>query len=94
MAEQNPNLIPPKAMESMAQGGTGKPLFSEVFTKVNNAKVKSKKVRKMSTIKNFIVIEPGLVLTLKKDQLLTEDELLHYQREFGEDSFIVKKLKK
>ena len=54
----------------------------------------TKKVRKMSTIKNFIVIEPGLVLTLKKDQLLTEDELLHYQREFGEDSFIVKKLKK
>ena len=44
MVEQNPNLIPPKAMESMAQGGTGKPLFSEVFTKVNNAKVKSKKV--------------------------------------------------
>ena len=48
----------------------------------------------MSTIKNFIVIEPGLVLILKKDQLLTEDELLHYQSEFGEDSFIVKKLKK
>ena len=56
--------------------------------------LKSKKLRKMSTIKNFIVIEPGLVLTLKKDQLLTEDELFHYQREFGEDSFIVKKLKK
>ena len=56
--------------------------------------VKSKKVRKMSTIKNFIVIEPGLVLTLKKDQLLTEDELLHYQREFGEVSFIAKELKK
>ena len=31
-------------MKSMAQGGTGKPLFSEVFTKVNNAKVKAKKV--------------------------------------------------
>ena len=56
--------------------------------------LKSKKVRKMSIIKNFIVIEPGLVLILKKDQLLTEDELLHYQSEFGEDSFIVKKLKK
>ena len=55
--------------------------------------LKSKKVRKISTIKNYIVIEPGLVLILKKDQLLTEDELLHYQREFGEDSFIVKKLK-
>ena len=33
-----------EAMKSMAQGGTYKPLFSEVFTKVNNAKVKSKKV--------------------------------------------------
>ena len=44
MAERNPNLIPPEAMKSMAQGGTGKPLFSEVFTKVNNAKVKAKKV--------------------------------------------------
>ena len=56
--------------------------------------VKSKKVKKASKIKSFIVVEPGLVLILKKDQLLTEDELLHYQREFGEDSFIVKKLKK
>ena len=44
MAERNPNLIPPEAMKSMAQGGTGKPLFSEVFTKVNNAKVKAKNV--------------------------------------------------
>ena len=57
-----------------------------------DAKLKMEK--KESKIKSFIVIEPGLVLTLKKDQLLTEDELLHYQREFGEDSFIVKKLKK
>ena len=56
--------------------------------------VKLKKVKKASKIKSFIVVEPGLVLILKKDQLLTEDELLHYQREFGEDSFIVKKLKK
>ncbi len=56
--------------------------------------LKSKKVRKISTIKNYIVIEPGLVLILKKDQLLTEGELLHYQSEFGEDSFTVKKLKK
>ena len=56
--------------------------------------IKLKKVEKASNIKSFIVIEPGLVLTLKKNQLLTEDELLHYQREFGEDSFIVKKLKK
>ena len=69
-------------------------IYSVMLSKKTKEDVKLKKVRKMSTIKNFIVIEPGLVLTLKKDQLLTEDELLHYQREFGEDSFIVKKLKK
>jgi len=56
--------------------------------------IKFKKVEKASNIKSFIVIEPGLVLTLKKNQLLTEDELLHYQREFGEVSFIAKELKK
>ena len=69
-------------------------LYSVMLSKIMNEDIKLRKVRKMPTIKNFIVIEPGLVLTLKKDQLLTEDELLHYQREFGEDSFIVKKLKK
>ena len=69
-------------------------IYSVLLSKKTKEDLKSKKVRKMSTIKNFIVIEPGLVLILKKDQLLTEDELLHYQREFGEDSFIVKKLKK
>ena len=57
-----------------------------------DAKLKMEK--KEPKIKSFVVVEPGLVLILKKDQLLTEDELLHYQREFGEDSFIVKKLKK
>ena len=57
-----------------------------------DAKLKMEK--KEPKIKSLIVVEPGLVLILKKDQLLTEDELLHYQREFGEDSFIVKKLKK
>ena len=56
--------------------------------------IKLKKVEKASNIKSFIVIEPGLVLTLKKNQLLTEDDLLHYQREFGEVSFIAKELKK
>lgn len=56
--------------------------------------IKLKMEKKESKIKSFIVIEPGLVLILKKDQLLTEDELLHYQSEFGKDSFIVKKLKK
>ena len=69
-------------------------IYSVMLSKIMNEDIKLRKVRKMPTIKNFIVIEPGLVLTLKKDQLLTEDELLHYQREFGEDSFIVKKLKK
>ena len=56
--------------------------------------IKLKKVKKASKIKSFIVIEPGLVLILKKNQLLTKDELLHYQREFGEVSFIAKELKK
>ena len=56
--------------------------------------MKLKKVEKVSNIKSFIVIEPGLVLTLKKNQLLTKDELLHYQKEFSEVSFIAKELKK
>ena len=56
--------------------------------------IKLKKIEKTSNIKSFIVIEPGLVLTLKKNQLLTEDELFHYQRKFGEVSFIAKELKK
>ena len=56
--------------------------------------MKLKKIKKTSNIKSFIVIEPGLVLTLKKNQLLTEDELFHYQRKFGEVSFIAKELKK
>ena len=56
--------------------------------------IKLKKVEKTSNIKSFIVIEPGLVLTLKKNQLLTEDELVRYQNKFGKVSFIAKKLKK
>jgi len=56
--------------------------------------VKLKKVKKASKIKSFIVVEPGLVLILKKNQLLTKDELLHFQKEFGKDSFIAKELKK
>ena len=54
---------------------------------------KLKMVKKSSKIKSFIVVEPGLVLILKKNQLLTKDELLHYQREFGEDSFTVENSK-
>src|SRR3546814_15916395 len=34
----------------------------------------------------FVVVEPGLT-ALKMHQLLTEDELLSAQDEFGEDSF-------
>ncbi len=56
--------------------------------------IKLKKVKKKSYIKSFIIIEPGLVLTLKKNQLLTEDELVRYQNKFGKVSFIAKKLKK
>jgi len=57
-----------------------------------DAKLKMEK--KESKIKSFIVVEPGLVLILKKNQLLTKDELLHYQSEFGKDSFIAKELKR
>ena len=55
---------------------------------------KKKEVDKTSNIKSFIIIEPGLAATLKKNQLLTEDELVHYQNKFGKVSFIAKKLKK
>ena len=45
MAERNPNLIPPQAMEAMARtAGAGKELISEIFTKINNAKDKPKKI--------------------------------------------------
>ena len=54
---------------------------------------KLKMGKKESKIKSFIVVEPGLVLILKKNQLLTKDELLHYQKEFGKDSFVAKVLK-
>ena len=45
MAERNPNLISPKAMEAMAStAGGGRELISEIFTKINNAKDKPKKI--------------------------------------------------
>ena len=56
--------------------------------------IKKKEVDKTSNIKSFIIIEPGLAATLKKNQLLTEDELVRYQNKFGKVSFIAKKLKK
>ena len=61
MAERNPNLIPPKAMEAMAStAGAGRELISEIFTKINNAKDKPKKIevlRKYDT--------PGMRMLLK-----------------------------
>jgi len=45
MAEQNPNLMSKQAMTTMAStSGSGKLLYHEVLTKVNNAKDKPKKV--------------------------------------------------
>ena len=45
MVEQNPNLMSKQAMTTMAStSGSGKLLFHEVLTKVNNAKDKPKKV--------------------------------------------------
>jgi len=42
---QNPNLMSKKAMErSMSTAGSQAPLASEIFTKVNNAKDKPKKI--------------------------------------------------
>ena len=45
MAEQNPNLMSRQQMETMAAtSGSGKLLYHEVLTKVNNAKDKPKKI--------------------------------------------------
>ena len=45
MAERNPNLISPEAMKAMAStANSGRELVSEIFTKVNNAKVKADKI--------------------------------------------------
>jgi len=61
MAERNPNLIPPKAMEAMAStAGAGKQLVSEIFTKVNNAKDKPKKIEVLRQFDS-----PGLRMILK-----------------------------
>ena len=48
--------------------------------------MKLKEVEKVLYFESFIVTEPGLT-TLKKNQLLSEEELTVYQNEFGEDSF-------
>ena len=45
MANTNPHLIPKKNMEAIASTrGSGRPLVSEIFTKINNAKDKPKKI--------------------------------------------------
>ena len=45
MVTDNPNLISKKAMTTMSStSGSGRPLVSEIFTKVNNAKDKPKKI--------------------------------------------------
>ena len=48
--------------------------------------MKLKKLKEYLYFENFIVIEPGLT-SLKKNQLLNEDELIKYQDEYGEESF-------
>ena len=48
--------------------------------------MKLKEVEKVLYFESFIVIEPGLT-SLKKNQLLSEEELISHQNEFGEDSF-------
>ena len=64
MAEErprNPNLISPKAMEAMAStAGAGKELISEIFTKINNAKDKPKKIEVLRQYDT-----PGMRMILK-----------------------------
>ena len=61
MAERNPNPIPPKAMEAMARtAGAGKELISEIFTKINNAKDKPKKIEVLRQYDS-----PGMRMILK-----------------------------
>ena len=61
MAERNPNLISPKAMEAIAStAGSGRELISEIFTKINNAKDKPKKIE---VLKQYDT--PGMRMILK-----------------------------
>ena len=61
MAERNPNLISPKAMEALAStAGAGKELISEIFTKINNAKDKPKKIEVLRQYDS-----PGMRMILK-----------------------------
>ena len=48
--------------------------------------MKLKEVEKVLYFENFIVIEPGLT-GLKRNQLLTEEELNRYEDEYGDEAF-------
>ncbi len=48
--------------------------------------MKLKEVERVLYFENFIVIEPGLT-GLKRNQLLTEEELTNYQNQYGDESF-------
>ena len=48
--------------------------------------MKLKEVERVLYFENFIVIEPGLT-GLKKNQLLSEEELIKYQDQYGEEAF-------
>ena len=48
--------------------------------------MKLKEVERVLYFENFIVIEPGLT-GLKKNQLLSEEELIKYQDEYGDEAF-------
>jgi len=50
--------------------------------------MKLKEVEKVLYFESFIVIEPGLT-SLKKNQLLTEEQVTEAQNEFGENAFTV-----
>jgi len=45
-----------------------------------------KNLEKVLYFEQFIIVEPGLT-DLKKGQIISEDEYINYQDEFGEDSF-------
>ncbi|MFU7527344.1 DNA-directed RNA polymerase subunit beta' [Qipengyuania sp. ASV99] len=48
--------------------------------------IQLKQLERILYFESYVVIEPGLT-PLEKFQLLTEDELLEYQDEYGEDAF-------
>ncbi len=48
--------------------------------------MKLKDVERVLYFENFIVVEPGLT-SLKKNELLNEEELIKYQDEYGEEAF-------